>query len=62
MIERRGRPVASLNLSPSSHLLLLEIEPGPQPTAFRSANTALSRMFSICAGSRPASGPVAGGS
>ena len=62
MIERRGRPVARLNLSPSSHLLLFEIEAGSQPPAFRSANTALSSRFSIWSGVRPASGPDAGGS
>ena len=62
MIERRGRPVSRLNLSPSSHLLLFEIEAGSHPPAFRSANTALSSRFSICAGASPARGPVAGGS
>ena len=61
VIERRGRAVARLNLSPSSHLLLFEIEAGSHPSAFRSANTALSRRFSIWSSLSPASGPVAGG-
>jgi len=54
--------VAALNLSPSSHLLLFDIEARCEPAPFRSSNTALSSRFSIWAGSRPASGPVAGGS
>ena len=62
VIERRGWPVAALNLSPSSHLLLLEIEAGSHPPAFRSANTALSSRFSTWSGVRPDSGPLSAGS
>lgn len=49
MISRRGRPVSRLNLSPSSHFLLFEIEAGSQPPAFKSANTALRQAFSSSA-------------
>ena len=45
--------VASLNPSPSSHLLLFEIEAGSHPSAFRSANTALSSRFSIWSSLEP---------
>lgn len=62
MTQRRGRPVARLNLSPSSHLLLFDIEPRGEPPPFRSSNTALSSRFSTWSGDPPASGPLAGGS
>lgn len=42
-------------------MLLFEIEAGSHPSAFRSANTALSSRFSIWSSLSPASGPVAGG-
>lgn len=60
MAERRGRAVTRLNLWPSSHLLLFEIEAGSHLATFRSSNTALSSRSSIWSGVRPARGPAPG--
>ena len=57
-----GRPVASLNLQASPHLLRMGIEAGCEPPPFRSSNTALSSRFSTCSGVMPARGPSSAGS